>query len=294
MRIIRPFTVDASNLTASNVPYDYPLWDSGTTYAVDDIVRHTDDHEYQSLQASNTGHSVDDPAWWVDLGPVNRFRMFDQSNTSQTTNPDSIDVTIEVSGVANSVSFLNIVGETIQLIMSTAAEGVIYDETVSLVSSSGVSNWWEYFFEPVTRYGDWTFNDLPTYLNPTIQAIITDTGATAKVGSMVVGLSRTFGRTIYPSSLSIQDYSRKEADAFGYFTIIERNFAKRASLKVLVDERNVDALTTILADLRATPIVIVGVEQYRSTWIYGFYKDWVWQLANPNESYLNIEVEGLT
>ena len=294
MRIIRPFTVDASNLTASNVPYDYALWDVGTTYAVDDIVRGSDDREYQSLQASNTGHSIDDPAWWLDLGPVNRFRMFDQSNTSQTTNPDEIDVTIEVDGVANSVSFLNVVAESIQLIMSTAADGVIYDETVSLVSSSGVSDWWEYFFEPVTRYGDWTFNDLPTYLDPTIQAIITDGGATAKVGSMVVGLSRNFGRTIYPSQLSIQDYSRKEADAFGYYTIIERNFAKRASLKVLVDERNVDALTTILADLRATPIVIVGVEQYRSTWIYGFYKDWAWQLAGPNESYLNIEVEGLT
>lgn len=294
MRIIRPFTVDGTNLTASNVPYDHALWDSGATYAVDDIVRDADDHEYQSLQGSNTAHSTSDPAWWLDLGPVNRFKMFDQSNTSQTTNPDDIDVTIDVSGIANSVSFLNIVGETIQLIMSTAAEGVIYDETVSLVSSGGVSNWWEYFFEPVTRYGDWTFNDLPTYLNPTIQAIVTDSGATAKVGSMVVGLSRTFGQTIYPSSLSIQDYSRKETDEFGYFTIIERNFAKRASLKVLVDERNVDALTTILADLRATPIVVVGVEQYRSTWIYGFYKDWAWQLAGPNESYLNLEVEGLT
>lgn len=294
MRIIRPFTVDGDSLTASNVPYDNPLWLVGTTYAVDDVVRGDNDRDYQSLQASNAGHSLDDPAWWLDLGPVNRFRMFDQSNTSQTTNPDSIDVTIEVSGVANSVSFLNIVGETIQLIMSTVADGVIYDETVSLVSSSGVSNWWEYFFEPVTRYGDWTFNDLPTYLNPTIQAIVTDTGATARVGSMVVGLSRNFGQTIYPSSLSIQDYSRKEADTFGYYTIIERNFAKRASLKVQVDERNVDALTTILADLRATPIVIVGVEQYRSTWIYGFYKDWAWQLAGPNESYLTLEVEGLT
>lgn len=294
MRIIRPFTVDGDSLTTSNVPYDNPLWLIGTTYDVDDLVRGADDHDYQSLQAANTGHSLDDPAWWLDLGPVNRFKMFDLSNTSQTINPDSIDVTIEVSGVANSVSFINIVGETIRLIMSTVADGVIYDETVSLVSSGGVTDWWEYFFEPVTRYGDWTFNNLPTYLNPTIQAIVSDTGATAKVGSMIVGLSRNFGGVIYPSSLSIQDYSRKETDEFGYFTIVERNYAKRASLKVFVGELNVDALTTILADLRATPVVFIGVENFRSTWIYGFYKDWSWQFAGPNESYLTIEVEGLT
>lgn len=273
----------------------YAGWDVGVTYTVNAIVLDPAGmRAYQSLQAGNIGHSLTDLAWWLDIGPANRFRMFDQSNTSQTLNGDSIDVTVTVAGVANSVSFLNIVGESIQLVMTTVADGEIYNETVSLVSSGGVSNWWEYFFEPVARYGDWTFNDLPTNLNPTIHAIIADGGGTAKVGSMVVGLSRNFGTAIYPSSIGIQDYSRKEADEFGYFTIVRRNFAKRASLKVSVDERNIDALTTVLADLRATPVVFVGVENYRSTWIYGFYKDWSWQLAGPNESYLNLELEGLT
>jgi hypothetical protein len=273
----------------------YAEWDVGETYGIAYIVLDpASDHVFESLQAGNTGHSLSDPAWWLDLGPANRFKMFDQSNTSQTVNGEEIDVTVQVTGVANSVSFLNIVGATIRLIVSTEADGVIYDETVNLISSGEVSDWWEYFFLPVTRYGDWTFNDLPTNLNPTIRAILTDPGATAKIGSMVVGLSRGIGQVIHPSSVGIQDYSRKEADEFGYYTIIERGFAKRATLKVWVDERRIDAITTILAEVRAQPIVIVGVEQYRSTWIYGFIKDWRWNLAGPNESYLDIEVEGLT
>ena len=348
MRIIKPFAVDNTSLTASNVPetppaaynagttyadgdlvsvttgtaslvYEslvgsntgntpassptfwlllgttYAVYNGGTAYDLDDIViSTTTNHAYQSLQAANTGHSLSDTAWWLDIGPTNRYKMFDQSNTSQTENGESIDVTIDVTGRANSVSVLNLVGASLQVIISTTEDGEIYNETINLVSSGGVTNWWEYFFQPVTRYGDWTITDLPVNNNPTIRVILTDPDATAKIGSLVVGLSRDIGTVIYPSSIGIQDYSRKEADDFGNYTIVQRDFAKRASLKVVVAENNVDAITTILAELRATPVVFVGVEQFRSTWIYGFYKDWSWQFAGPNESYLNLELEGLT
>ena len=272
----------------------YAVYDAGTTYGVDAIVISTaTNHAYQSLQAGNIGNSLSSAAFWLDLGPTNRYKMFDNSNTSQTINGEVIDVTVNVTGRANSISLLNIVGASLQVIVSTTADGEIFNQTVNLVSSGGVTNWWEYFFEPVTRYGDWTINDLPANNNPTIRMILTDPGATAKIGSMVVGLSRQIGDVIYPSSIGIQDYSRKEADDFGNYTIVRRDFAKRANLKVAVDEGNVDALSTIFADLRATPVVFIGVEQYRATWIYGFYKDWEWRFEGPNESYVLFELEGL-
>lgn len=273
----------------------YAAWDNGTTYQTDYIVTNpVDNHEYQSLQDGNLGNSLSSAAHWLDRGPTNRYRMFDLSNTSQTSNGEVIDVTIDVDGRANSVSLLNIVGETLRVIISTVAEGVIYDETISLIASNAVTDLWEYFFEPITRYGDWTINDLPANNNPTVRVILTDNNGTAKAGSLVIGLSRNVGEVIYPSSIGIQDYSRKEADEFGYYTIVQRDFAKRAQLKVAVAEATVDATTTILSDLRATPVVFIGVEQYRATWIYGFYKDWEWRFEGPNEAYLILELEGLT
>ncbi|EPR09867.1 hypothetical protein M527_06995 [Sphingobium indicum IP26] len=272
----------------------YAEWNVGTTYAVDHIVISTaSDHAYQSLQAGNIGHSLTDQSWWLDLGPTNRFKMFDRASSSQTLNGESIDVTFDVTGRVNAVSVLNMTAATVQLIMSTAEDGEIYNETVSLVSSGGVTNWWEYFFLPVSRYGDWTFTDLPVNRNPTIRVIVTEPNGIAKVGTVAAGLSRDIGRLVYPSSIGIQDYSRKEADEFGAFTIVERGYANRGSYKTSVDERQVDAITNFLKPLRATPIVIVGVENYRSTWIFGFMKDWSWQFAGPNESYLMLELEGL-
>lgn len=272
----------------------YAEYNAGTTYDVDDIViSTTTDHAFQALTNGESGNSLSNPAKWLDLGPTNRYKMFDRSNTSQTINGESVDVTFDVTGRVNAVSVLNMTAATVQLIMTTVEDGEIYNETVNLVSSGGVTNWWEYFFLPVSRYGDWTFTDLPTNNNPTVQVIVAEPGGIAKVGTVAAGLSRNIGTVIYPSSIGIQDYSRKEADEFGYFTIVERGFANRASMKVAVDERNVDAITDALKALRATPTVFVGVEAYRSTWVYGFYKDWSWQFSGPNESYLTIELEGL-
>lgn len=298
MRLIRPTLINSDNLLASNVPDTYAVYNAGTTYGLDEIVRDEAadfrDHEYQSLQAGNTGHSLADAAWWLDLGPTNKYRMFDQSNTTVTTNAESIEVTILVDGRADAVSLLNIRGATVRVEMTTVEDGLLYDETFNLVSDSGVTNWYEYFFEPVVRKGDFTLYDLPLNKDPTITVTLEEPGGTAQIGALVIGQSRYLGYVVHPLRTGIQDYSRKEQDEFGNFTIIERNFAKRGVMKVAVDERSIDALSAILASYRAQAVVWVGVENFTSTWIYGFYRDFEFDMSSPNDAYLNLELEGLT
>lgn len=296
-RLVRPASVAEGTLsvTLTNVAVGYPAYNAGTTYAVDAVVYDpVTNHEFRSLQASNTGHSLTDAAWWLDQGPTNPYRMFDQSNSSQTSNAEEIDTTVQVTGRADSISVLNMVAATVRIIMSTAEDGVLYDVTHNLVSDSGVSNWYEYFFEPVSRKGDLTIYNLPANLNPTFQIIISDPGDTAKAGEVIIGQSRALGRVAHPSNISIQDYSRKEADEFGYFTIIERSFAKLANFKIKIETNQTDSIATLFARYRATPILLVGVEAYTSTWIFGFWKDWKIDFAGPNEYYLVLEMEGLT
>ena len=298
MRLVRPIAIDVDSLASSNVPEDNPEWNPASTYDVDDVVRWLGSdnrtHDFQSLQAANTGHSVNDAAWWLDLGPSNPWRMFDQSNSSVTTNPESIATAIQVDGRADSVSLLNIVGAAVRIVMETVEAGVIYDETFNLVSNSGVNDWYEYFFEPIVRKGDLTVYDLPLNADPIISVYLFEPGETATIGSLVIGQSKYLGDVIHPSDIGINDYSRKDADEFGNFTIIQRNFAKLAGLKLAIDEDRVDAIAALLAAYRATAVVWVGVEQYASTWVYGWAKNWRIQFAGPNETYLTLDLEGLT
>lgn len=273
----------------------YSVWDVGATYAADDIVISTSTHhEYQSLAAGNTGNSLSDTTKWLDLGSNNRYRMFDQSNSSLTENGQTIDVTLTVDGRADSVSLLNLLASSVQIIMTTVADGEIFNQTYDLVSDSGITNWYEYFFEDVIRRGDLVVYDLPLNADPTIQIIITDPNGTSSVGSCVVGQSRDIGLLVYGASTGIQDYSRKVADEFGNFTIVQRAFSKKANFRIVVPNARVDALSALFASYRAIPVVYVGVENFTSTWVYGFYKDFRFILSNVETAHLDLEVEGLT
>ena len=54
---------------------------------------------YESLTAGNVGNTPHkSPTYWLDLGSTNRWKMFDGSVTSRTTNADSIAVTLTPSG----------------------------------------------------------------------------------------------------------------------------------------------------------------------------------------------------
>lgn len=271
----------------------YATYSGGTTYALDAIVIGADHHEYQSLQASNTGHSLADPAWWLDLGFDNRWRMFDQLNSSQTSVPEGIDVVVDVTGRANGVSLLNITATTVQII-ATTVDGEIYNETFELVSTSGVNNWYDYFFEPIIRQGDLVVTDLPLNADPTIEVILSEPGGTCEVGTLVIGQSLLLGGTVYGARIGIQDYSRKVVDEFGNSSVVERAFAKRATFRVAMAAAKVDAAAAFLATIRAVPVVYRGTDQYTSTWIFGFFKDWSIEITYPDVSYCNLDIEGLT
>lgn len=295
MEIVRSYTVDDTSLTSSNISNtaDYALYNGATTYALGDIVVGTDHHEYESLSAGNVGNALSNAAFWLDLGYNRRWRMFDLSNTSQSTNADTIDVTIDVVGRANAVSLLNIVMDTAQIIVTTV-DGEIYNETFNLTSDSGVNNWYDYFFEPIIRKGDLIITDLPLNSNPSIRVIGTATGSTVREGTLVIGQSLFLGAVIYGARVGITDYSRKVADDFGNWTIVERGFAKRATYKVWLDNAKIDAAAAFLATIRAIPCVFKGDGDYAALYIFGFVKDWDIEITGPNKSYLAINIEGLT
>jgi len=299
MMLIRPMLVNDAALTACNIPEtDYMAWLVGTTYALGARVRvvGTNVHKvYESLQASNTGHTpASSPTWWLEVGSTNRWQLFDQSITSQASNANTIDVTLACIGRIDSVAALNINAASARVIMTDAVDGVVYDKTISLVSDSGINDWYAYFYEPVVRKSDFVAADLPPYSAPALQVILTDTGNTVLCGAMVVGFKKDIGGTQYGAKVGIQDYSVKTRDAFGNYSILERAFNKNASYSVMVDKAYVDQLHQLLASYRATPIVYVGSDQYSSTVIYGFYKDFGITISYPMYSVCTIDIEGLT
>jgi hypothetical protein len=232
--------------------------------------------------------------YWLDVGATNRWKMWDGSVNSQSTRADEIEVVLQQSERVNAVALLNISASEVNITVTDPTDGVVYDETTDLVWDSGVADWYAYFFEPIIRRTDFIATDLPAYATAQVTVTLTDTGDTVALGEMVLGLSREIGSARYGSTVSIQDYSIKEEDDFGNFTVLERAYARRASFPVWVEGTFTDELVRLLTQYRATPVVWVGIDHLQSTFIYGFFRDFQVEIAYPTVSLCSLEIDGLT
>ena len=103
------------------------------------------------------------------------------------------------------------------------------------------------------------------------------------------------GRTVYGTTVGIEDYSRKERDAFGNAIIIERAFAQKADYEVEITTQDTRRVQRFLSNYRATPVVWIGNQDTSyGLIVYGFYTQFSINLATPSISYTTLEVEGLT
>lgn len=298
MKLIRPNTIDDAAFLSSNVAAtDEAAWDSGTTYALGDRVQvdATDSHKiYESLQAANTNHiPASSPTWWVEVGSTNRWAMFDGVVGSQTTNADTVTVSLRASGRIDSVALLNLTAASVSVTMTDATAGVVYERSQSMVWDGGIADWWSWMFEPIVRRPDVVFGDLPPYSDAQIDIVIDNTGGTAGIGVCVLGLSREIGGTAPGASIGIQDYSTKTTDDFGNVSVTERAYAKRANLAVNIEASLVDEVQRLLAAYRAQPIVYHADDQFAALIIYGFYREFSVVIPGPFRATCNIEIEGL-
>lgn len=295
MKLLRPYTITDGNLT-SNVPEnDAGEYSATATYGAGEVVISSTLHrKYESLVAGNTGNALDDVSKWLDLGPTNRWAMFDTKNGTATTAASPIDIDVLVDGRADGLALLGLDATSVTVTMTAGAFGTVYNQTYDLLSDSGINNWYSYFTEEIVYASDLVLTDMPLYGDPTVSVTITNANGDASCGTFVIGQTRDLGGTVYGAKGGIQDYSRKETDDFGNYTLVERAFAKRNTYRVVCANAQVDAIFNLLATVRAVPVIWLGTDDYAFTWTFGWARDWAVEIAYPTQSFLTIEIEGLT
>ncbi|MEH3105502.1 MAG: hypothetical protein PGN12_16575 [Sphingomonas phyllosphaerae] len=252
-----------SSLVAEN---DAPTWAAGTGYAKGARVIRASTHRiYESLITGNTGKTPEaEPAWWLDLGPTNRWAMFDQALGTATTRRGGVEVTLN-GGAANAVSLIDLVGDTVRV----RANG--YDQSQAV------------------KPGALTFTGLPG----SGQVIVTVSGAQAAVGTLLIGRIVGLGVTEAAPTAGITDFSRKETDDFGSVSVVERGYLKRMTARALIRTDAVDVVADRMASVRARPSLWIGQSGVDAITVYGFVKDFEIEVGTA-VSKLSLTVEGLT
>lgn len=304
MFVVQPVVVTPSTLDASDVPITETEWAAGT-YTIGQQ-RYVGTTLYEVVVASTTdeptaGAAKPEPTW-VRIGAINRFRMFDRVVGAPTVNAGQIEVEITPGQIVNAIAFFGLQGQEVRIEVEDPVDGVVYDRTVVLIDNSGVINWFEYFFSdieqladlPLLDLRDLSLSDLPNYGTATFKITIDAGAGTAECGELVLGRQLPLGIANLGTRIGIEDFSRKERDAFGGFEVVERAFARRGEFSVSVDNAAVDFVARTLSRLRATPAVWVADEGRQATLIYGYVRDWNITYIAPTLADLSLEIEGLT
>ena len=298
LKVIKSLSVTDAVLTASSVPEaDYAQWSGAVTNAAGDRVIVLSTHMiYESLQSGNTGKNpLTEPLWWIAVRPTNRWQLFDLSTTTQTI-VDEADFYELTPGVAvNSMALVNISGIlTVRTRLTDPSFGVVFDKLVDLTPITAESNWYSWFFDVRTEQTKYIVSDLPTYPNATLRVDVTSSGQ-AFIGALVFGNQRSLGMGLNAGvRLSIQDYSRKERNAFGDVVLVQRAYSSRITMSMLVKNSELDNTYDLLADLRATPCLWIGSQGYEVLSLFGFYNNFEIGITYPEYSDCTLDLESLT
>jgi len=301
-KVIRPLVVTDTMLTSASVPEtDYAEWAVGTTYALGGrCIRASTHRIYESLIAGNIGV---DPATdtsatpkWLDIGPTNRWAMFDDVIGTATTATSSLSVTLSPISVG-AVSLLELQGRTLAVTLKDHAGGsVVYSRTITL-DGSFIESFYDWFFADYVQLTDVVLTDLPPHFQVAELTItLTASGANpVACGVCKFGDLIEIGATRYGAGVEINDYSRKETDDFGRTTIVKRAFSKRVTLPIVTNKGDFNRIYRQLAALRATPCVYIATEApgYEPLIVYGFFKGFGISVEYQQVHQCDLNIEGL-
>ena len=297
MRVIKSVVTTDAILTSSNIPEDeYPAWVSGTSYtALDKVI-----YEHKIYERIVTGAGTTTPDLdqinWLDSGYTNRYRMFDNIISSVSSRTGGIEFTLTPNQVINGIALLNVNASTVRVVMNDPIEGVVYDRTKELRSSSNVIDYFSYFFAPLINLGDLDtaiFLDLPNKPTATITVYVSAGVGLVEVGEVVYGVQSIVGRTNYGTAIGITSYSRKDKDEFGKVTVVKRKNSKYADYDIDIDNTNLAFVQRLFQDIDSVPCVFIGNPEMEELIVYGFYSDFKATISFPTVSKCTLRVEGL-
>jgi hypothetical protein len=315
MRVIVPLIrslTDAETIVTSstvNEPDVYAtppeeVWNAATDYSVGDVVIRTETHmRYENIQAGvnatvpEVDAALETPTRWVELGPTNKYAMFDTLRNTQTVATSPLIVELTPGERIDSIGIFGMVAESVTLSMVNGVD-TVYSVTEEL-NTREVLDWYDYFFEPFSSIPSIVKFDLPPYTTGVIEVELSSSTGSVSCGAVVIGNQVYLGQAVYNASNEELNFSRIERDFDGTAQLTQRRSIPKIDVEVWADKALTNRIRAARAELNAVPAVYSGLDDentddyFEALLILGIYKRWEMNLAYPTKTISNIEIEEL-
>jgi len=304
-----------------NTPNINPIWwrvlgttetayNAATTYALGDTVSSATSHRcYESLAAGNVGNPL--PVLpetvttkWLDVGPTNRYAMFDLSRNTQTVTASPLTVVIAPGQRVNAVGLAGLSANQVQIsATSVMGGGTVYPNAYSKsptgifdLNTRIVNDGYDYCFEPFSTRPSMTIFDIPPFSDIIITVTITATSGNVKCGALVCGTYIYIGDVQYGATNDGLNFSSVTRDTFGNATLIPRRTIPKTVQTLRVSSGRVNRCKEARVLLNAVPALWTGFDDNESEWfdmltILGIYTQFEISQVRDGMAEINLSLE---
>lgn len=301
MIVVPPFDLTTANTTSTVLEPSNGevVWSPTGSYTLGAVVIRTETHRKYELVAQEHGNTPPEtsPKIWLDIGPTNKWAMFDNLRSQPTTALGGMTVVITPG---KRVDTLALLGVKASKVIVTVRQGgnIIYGPVTRNMTGRKTTTWSQYFFGSFNYIPTVIFQDIP----PVTAAEITvefqnDPGQPVECSELVVGSKVYLGASQYDAVSSSLNFSRIERDDFGNSTLKRRRTVPRLNVQTWAQKGIVNQIRQAREDLNAVPALWSGLDDkfddpyFEAVFIYGIYKQFEINLDHPSKVTVNLELE---
>lgn len=258
-----------------------PAWAGDAVYGIGARAYLPGTHRvYESVKDGNVGKDPSLPAnqysaagvatWWFEVGPTNKYAMFDGLVSTQTSAPSPMIFTL-TPGAFNGFALFGVDADSYSVIVRDAPGGaVIYREPTTPLESSAPADYYEYFFDRFKPLRQFIRAGLEPYGSAEITLTLTRGSGNVQLGMFAIGDLRPIGIPQRDAKVEPQDFSYFKQDAFGNSTVKKRNNATGMTISTVMDKAEANSVLDTIKEVLGVPVVVVGSQATEFEWLTVF------------------------
>jgi hypothetical protein len=233
--------------------------------------------------------------YWTEVGPTNRWRMFDLVRDTQTTAASPLTLTITPGERISGLALDNILADRVDV--AVKRDGVTIKSYSRTLRTRTTLTWYGYFFGEYRQRRAAAWFDVPPFVDISLEFTFTRAAGAVGVGAIVVGRQVVIGNVKRDPNYQRLNFSSYDRDTSGNATFDPERSVPTPKLRAYCDEAMASDLLAAMDDLNALPAVWSSMDDSEAAWfepllVLGVYRSWSMTPFAAAQIMNEIELEG--
>lgn len=200
--------------------------------------------------------------FWEDVGPTNKYAMFDLDRNTQTVVASPLTVVFAPGQRINTLGITGLSGATAAEVSATSVTGggPVYGPRTIDLNTRIVLDAYDYAFEPFSTMAGFVLFDLPPYSDIVVTVTLTCATGNIKCGAVVPGTYIYLGDVKKGARRNGKNFSTVVRDKYGKATLVRRRTLPVTTQTLTVPSYRVNKVEAAKVLLNATPALWTGLD----------------------------------